>query len=140
MVQVGVNQDYSSLISYFGPANPNETTMRKGKGKKRLKSRKSSKQHSNSVSQNHIEYGYNDYSINHEAVTPLRKNEVSQEGVFVNDVDGKTMSFSEIQIEDQPDVSQYRFLNSMASPGKTELTLQTRKSKIEETDYNKQAI
>lgn len=74
--------------------------MRKGKGKKRLKSRKSSKQHSNSVSQNHIEYGYNDYSINHEAVTPLRKNEVSQEGVFVNDVDGKTMSFSEIQIED----------------------------------------
>ena len=30
-------------------------------------------------------------------------------------------SFSEIQVEDQPDLSQCRFLNSNASPGRTDL-------------------
>ena len=35
-----------------------------------------------------------------EHVTPMRVMNASNERTFVDDVDGKTMSFSEIQIED----------------------------------------
>lgn len=40
------------------------------------------------------------------------------------------MSFSEIQIEDAPDISQYRFLQSMASPGRTDKTTDRRMNRF----------
>lgn len=44
------------------------------------------------------------------------------------------MSFSEIQIEDAPDVSQYRFLQSIASPGRTEKTMERRSKRFDEAN------
>ena len=40
------------------------------------------------------------------------------------------MSFSELPIEDQPDLSQYRFLNSLASPGRTEIASMDRRQDV----------
>ena len=39
------------------------------------------------------------------------------------------MSFSEIQAEDQPDLSQYRILNSIASPGRTDILSDRRRDR-----------
>jgi len=100
MAQTGANADYSSIISYFGATNPNESAIRKGHGsKKRLKSRKSSKQRSSSIGANPIEFIDNNKnsSMDKDHVTPMRvMNATSNERTFVDDVDGKTMSFSEI--------------------------------------------
>ena len=41
----------------------------------------------------------------------------------------KTMSFSEIQAEDHPDLSQYRILNSIASPGRTDILSDRRRDR-----------
>ena len=40
------------------------------------------------------------------------------------------ISFSEIQVEDQPDISQCRFLNSNTSPGRTDLPTTERKHRF----------
>ena len=43
--------------------------------------------------------------------------------------DHDKVSFSEIQVEDQPDLSQCRFLQSCASPGRTDLPTTERKKR-----------
>lgn len=47
-----------------------------------------------------------------------------------NSIEEKTMSFSELNIDDAPDISQYHFLQSMASPGRTDKTMARRINKF----------
>ena len=44
--------------------------------------------------------------------------------------DHDPISFSEIQVDDQPDTSQCRFLNSNASPGRTDMPTTERKRRL----------
>ena len=114
LIQNMQGEAYTSMISYFGAQNVNESTVKRGKKTKRSTSRKNSKHRGSMSAQATLDDLHKQVGLIRESITPIRCIDGSRE-----ECDGKTISFSEMQVEEQPDMSQYKLLQSLGSPGKT---------------------
>lgn len=116
LVGLGLAQDANSICSYY-PGLPGLDSS------KLVRSRKVSRRVSKSrsrVSSNHAPFDTKGSRLHRESISPMRL-------VNASHGDQDKISFSEIQVEDHPDMSQCRFLQSNASPGRTDLPTTERK-------------
>ena len=95
LIQNMQGEAYTSMISYFGAQNVNESTVKRGKKSKRATSRKSSKHRSSMSAQATLDDLHKQAGLIRESITPIRHIDGSRE-----ECDGKTISFSEMQVEE----------------------------------------